>query len=157
MPDPVYYAGLPRTRGAAGALILDERGRVLVVKPVYQSVWTIPGGVIETDESPLAACRREVGEELGVTPTVEWLVGVDWIPPQPGKSAANMFVFAAVLSPGQVRAIKLADDELAGYDFISPEQFGRLLSPQGARRLSACVRAYTDKRTVYLEHGHEPV
>lgn len=55
MPDLAYYASLPRSRGAAAALLLDDLGRVLLVKPTYSEGWYLPGGVIEADESP---CRR---------------------------------------------------------------------------------------------------
>jgi 8-oxo-dGTP diphosphatase len=55
---------------SAGALFVDEYDRVLLVEPTYKSYWDIPGGYVEPGESPLAACAREVHEELersGVT------------------------------------------------------------------------------------------
>jgi 8-oxo-dGTP diphosphatase len=38
---------------------------VLLVNPVYKETWDLPGGVVETEESPRAACRREVAELAG--------------------------------------------------------------------------------------------
>ena len=53
-------AGVPRIP-AAGALIFDEAGRLLILKPNYKKGWTIPGGQIEPHgESPWQACRREI-------------------------------------------------------------------------------------------------
>ena len=49
---------------AAGALFVDERGRVMLVEPTYKPMWEIPGGVIESGETPSAACAREIDEEL---------------------------------------------------------------------------------------------
>lgn len=52
-------------RMAVAAVLLDAQGRLLCVKPTYRPEWLVPGGV-EPDESPLAACRREVAEEIGL-------------------------------------------------------------------------------------------
>ncbi|WP_414169236.1 NUDIX domain-containing protein [Streptoverticillium reticulum] len=54
---------MARPRTASGALFFDEEGHVLLVRPSYKPKWEIPGGYIETGESPLAACRREVSED----------------------------------------------------------------------------------------------
>ena len=51
-PPDVWYAGLPGVVVAAGALITDPGGRVLVVKPNYRDRWTIPGGICEFGEPP---------------------------------------------------------------------------------------------------------
>jgi 8-oxo-dGTP pyrophosphatase MutT (NUDIX family) len=51
---------------AVGALFRDEDGRVLLEDPTYKPTWDLPGGAVEKEESPYAACRREVAEELGL-------------------------------------------------------------------------------------------
>ena len=58
---------LPAIPVSAGALIFNQAGRLLILKPTYKSGWTIPGGVMEADgETPWDACRREVREECGI-------------------------------------------------------------------------------------------
>jgi hypothetical protein len=58
------FSEVPRIPASAGALIFDEDGRLLILKPSYKKGWTIPGGQIEAaGESPWAACRREAREE----------------------------------------------------------------------------------------------
>ncbi|MFC7641019.1 NUDIX domain-containing protein [Streptosporangium lutulentum] len=42
---------------AAGALIRDAVGAVLLVDPTYKPQWEVPGGSVDAGESPLAACR----------------------------------------------------------------------------------------------------
>ena len=64
MSSPEDTFATPRV--AAGALFLDAEGRVLLVHPTYKDTWDIPGGYVERGESPAAACRREVLEELGI-------------------------------------------------------------------------------------------
>ena len=59
----------PLERRAARVLLLDERGRVLLVSHLPgggRRVWTAPGGGLQPDEDHLTAARRELVEELGV-------------------------------------------------------------------------------------------
>ena len=46
---------------AAGALFRDGAGRPLLVDPVYKDTWDLPGGAVEAEESPHAACRLRYG------------------------------------------------------------------------------------------------
>lgn len=75
-----HEAKMAHPRVAAGALFFDQAGRVLMVEPSYKDYWDIPGGYVETGESPLQAAAREVREELGITPRLGRLLAVDWAP-----------------------------------------------------------------------------
>lgn len=66
LPFVEYMSGFPRQRLAAGVLMHDDDGRVLLVEPTYKPTWEIPGGVVEADEAPWDAAVREVREELGL-------------------------------------------------------------------------------------------
>jgi 8-oxo-dGTP diphosphatase len=49
-----------------GALVAIYVGRaLLLVKPSYRSEWGFPGGSLDPGETPDAAARREMQEELG--------------------------------------------------------------------------------------------
>ena len=49
----VVADGLPAIPASAGALVFDQAGRLLILKPTYKSGWSIPGGVMEADgETP---------------------------------------------------------------------------------------------------------
>lgn len=50
----------------AAAVILDARGRMLVVRKRSTAAFMQPGGKINPGESAVAALRREIVEELGV-------------------------------------------------------------------------------------------
>ncbi|MGH3758859.1 NUDIX domain-containing protein [Actinophytocola sp.] len=140
---------------AAGALFFDELGRVLLVEPTYKPRWDIPGGVIESGETPSAACAREVAEELGLTVHVGRLLVVDWAPHPDGDEVR--FVFdGGLLGAESVAAIRLQVDELASFAFVPPGEVGEWLPPRLVRRVTAAVAARADGTIRYLEHA-EPL
>src|SRR5260370_22366581 len=69
-----WFAQLPGAVVAAGALITDPAGRVLLVKPNYRDYWTLPGGICEHGEQPQAGCARVVFEEIGLELHVDVLL-----------------------------------------------------------------------------------
>ena len=61
---------------AAGAALLDEAGRVLLIKENYdRRRWGFPGGAVEQGETPEQAAVRETWEETGLHVRVDALVG----------------------------------------------------------------------------------
>ncbi|HEX8476327.1 MAG TPA: NUDIX domain-containing protein [Pyrinomonadaceae bacterium] len=58
----------PRFTVTAGGVVLDERGRLLLLNHVFRkgSGWGIPGGFINHGEDPEEALRRELREEAGM-------------------------------------------------------------------------------------------
>lgn len=58
---------------AAGAIVFDDVGRLLLVRrgrPPQAGFWSVPGGKCEPGESAEAACVRECTEETGLLVTV---------------------------------------------------------------------------------------
>lgn len=151
--DLGYIAGLTRVRAAAGALIRDGRGRVLVVRPTYKDGWELPGGSLEADESPLTACIRELREEIGFVPPLGGLLCVDWVSPRPPWDGGLMFLFdGGVLSAAQIAGIRLPRDELERFAFVPPGEVAALVIPRLARRVLACL-APDGRGGAYLEDG----
>jgi 8-oxo-dGTP diphosphatase len=89
------------------------------------SPWELPGGMVEADESPYAAARREVSEELGWSGPVGRLLAVDRVPPR----------------------------ELRGLAWCTPDEAGRVLPPLLARRLASACAARAAGGVAYLENG----
>jgi len=139
---------------AAGSLLRDEGGRIILVDPTYKPVWDLPGGAVEKEESPQAACRREVAEELGLDRVPGRVLVVDWVPSRPERPEGLIVVYdGGVLAPGEVAAITLQDGELAGYEFVEPGKVAERVSPLLARRIAACVEALMTGTVVSLEDG----
>ena len=154
MPADVYIASLVRKRMAAGALFTDGAGRVLLVDPVYRDTWDLPGGAVEAEESPHAACRREVAEELGLDRPVGRVLAVDWVPSRPERPEGLVVVYdGGVLPPADIDAITLPDGELAGFAFVRPAGVAEWVTPLVGRRIVACLEALMSGTVVSLEGG----
>ena len=152
-PDLAYIASVTRVRAAAGVVVRDAAGRVVVVHPTYKDVWELPGGTLELDESPAAAARREFTEELGLAVPIGGLLCVDWVPPRAPWDGGLMFLFdGGVLSMERIAAIRLCADELDRFEFVEPSRLGDVLIPRLARRVAAAVAAI-EHGGVYLEDG----
>jgi 8-oxo-dGTP diphosphatase len=149
-----YYETLPKKRMAVGVIFLDEQEHLLVVKPTYRAYWLLPGGVVEDNESPQQACRREVQEELQLQVAIDRLLCVDYLPTENEKSECIQFVFyGGLLSQKHIQSIVLPADELSAYRFSSYEEALQLLGTKLAARLPHCFQALQKNTVTYLENG----
>jgi 8-oxo-dGTP diphosphatase len=146
MPAP------PAIPASAGALIFDQAGRLLILKPTYKSGWTIPGGVMEADgETPWEACQREVREECGIDVRHGQLVCMDFRRPRPGKTGGIRFLFdCGALGEQSLAAIVIQPEEISEYRLAALPEALPLLRHPIRRRVQAATSA---RGLVYLEDG----
>lgn len=161
-PEGEFVTGiasrLPRKSVAVGALIRDEAGRVLFVSPIYKPYLEIPGGLTEDDESPLAACRREVLEELGIDVHIGCLPVVDWMPTHGLWRDSMQLIFdGGVLDADRIGRIRLQADEISHCEFLDLDAAKTRLRPSKARRIELAYRAMLDGETLYGEFGRTSV
>lgn len=152
-----HEAKMAHPRMAAGALFFDAVERVLMVEPSYKDYWDIPGGYIETGESPLQACAREVREELGITPPIGRLLAVDWAPNDSEGDKVLYLFDGGQLSTETEAQIALQPDELSSYAYVAGTELAQRTIPRLARRIQAAMAARGQTAPIYLEHGQTPV
>jgi 8-oxo-dGTP pyrophosphatase MutT (NUDIX family) len=145
---------LARKTMAASVLFRDAAGRVLLVDPTYKALWEMTGGSLEVGESPRAAARREIREELGLEVQPGRILAVAWLSPTPYGTDGVVIVFdGGILGPEQIARIRLPAGELAGHRFVDLAAAETMLPAEQYGRVCASVQALAEDGTAYLEDG----
>jgi 8-oxo-dGTP pyrophosphatase MutT (NUDIX family) len=140
---------------AAGALIFDPDGKVLLVKSRLRQSWEYPAGASDGTESPIDTCRREVREEVGLSPARYRLVGIDFF--HRATPNGNLFFsFAAEVSHAQAATVELQVIEIMDHRWVTRDEAAALIAPRLRSRLQELFAAYDQDKPVYLHTG-EPV
>jgi hydrolase, NUDIX family len=91
----------PNWKVSVNALIETSDG-MLLVKPSYKKGWDLPGGIVESDESPVEGLRREIVEELGTSAEIGGLRCVDYIRSDWESRPVIMLIFSATININEV-------------------------------------------------------
>lgn len=137
LPDPAFFASLPKIISSGAVILRDEFGHVVVEKPNYRDHWLLPGGGVDPGEDARQCAQREVFEELGLEVEVGRLLTADWVPSRVAQGAPMgvHFIFdAGVIPRAQLEeSIVLQTAELDAWKLM-PEEDAEILSPWGAAR-----------------------
>lgn len=155
MPDN-YWENLPKKRMGVGVLFFNEKNELLAVKPTYKDGWTIPGGVINADESPREACLREVKEEIGLDIKDIKFLSVDYrrnTGSAKGESLQFLF-YGGILKSNDIATIKLQENELSEYKFAEIKDITSLFNEVLVQRVKIALEmAAKENKPAYLEDG----
>lgn len=132
-------------RLSVNAVVLDDRGRVLLGLRDAPPVWNLPGGGVEPGETLWDAAVREVREEVAVDVEVERLTGVyDRTP-----NGSPVLVFRCRLLGGVARAAA----ETVEVGWFAPDDLPEPMHPYQPLRLADAVR---DEPLPALRHQPGP-
>ncbi len=152
LPQMEFLHSLPKKRMSAGAIIRNEVGEVLFVKPNYRETWLVPGGVVDADESPKKASEREVFEEIGLELSVQDLLVMVYTYAYPDNTESLSFMFdGGVLSQEQMDAIHYHDAEIEAHAFLTFEKARPLLKKGFAMTIENALKALKEERCIYFE------
>ena len=137
LPDPAYFASLPKVISSGAVILRDEHGHLVVEKPNYRDHWLLPGGGVDAGEDARQCARREVHEELGIEVEVGRMLTADWLPSSAVRSSPMgvHFLFdAGVIPRAQLEATVVPQaSELDDWALIDESEI-ELLGPWGAAR-----------------------
>ncbi len=149
-----YFKNLPKKRMGSGSLFFNDKGELLIVKPTYKEGWTIPGGSVDQNESPLAACIREVKEEIGLDKIEQSFLCVDYRPDNGDGDCLQFLFYGGILNATAISNIKLQAEELGEFKFVKIDEALTLLSRGLQKRLPKCLEALKNNTAIYLENEY---
>lgn len=133
---------------AASAIVIDDKGNILLHRRSDNDLWALPGGAMEIGERLAETAVREVREETGLHVTPEYLVGI-YTDPQHVIAFSDGEVrqefslcFACTLADGTLRV----SDESFEVAFFAPGDIERL-------KMHPSIRLRIQH---YLEHRCHP-
>lgn len=117
-------------------LAFDAAGHLLLIRHSYGSGnWMLPGGGIARREDPLAAARRELAEETGLTLEQPRCIAVVDEPLYGTTNRVHLFT-------GRAQGMLVIDGrEIIEAAFFAPDSLPPALSPALARGLRDWLRA----------------
>jgi hypothetical protein len=93
-------------------------------------------------------------EELGLDQPLGRILALDWVPSRPERPECVIVIYdGGVLSGDEIEAIIVPGGELAGYEFVHPDQVARRVAPLVARRVAASLEALAAATIASLEGG----
>lgn len=146
-----YYATIPRKRVHVATLVFNSGGELLILKPTYKKHWSLPGGVVEKDESPLFACIRETKEEAGITLNNPAFLAVQYVS-DAEKGDALFFVFdGGVFDNSDVQRNFVPNDEISEWKFVSIDTVSAFVTEGIMTRIHAGIVAKNNSHATYCE------
>ena len=132
----------PKHRVGVGVVLLDDHGRVLLLKHVFHPTtpWGLPGGWLDRGEDPLARAKRELREETGVTTAVFGSLVHLRHEPQPNHIAIAYVAHLSARTSPTPPTLTLSNEITAARWFPATE-IPRPFSPFGREAISAALKS----------------
>jgi 8-oxo-dGTP diphosphatase len=131
----------------AMAVVVNERGCLLLGQRAEDGFWSLPGGFMAIGENDAYTAQRETGEETGLEIEIERLMGVHspaeaWRYPNGDETQAVVTVYRAhpiggAERPDQTETLRL--------DWLTPQEMLQLDVPPPLARLHRAVAANLDR------------
>ena len=129
-----------------GALMQDEAGRYLLAqRPATKKMpflWEVPGGKIETGESPENALVRELHEEIGVVVCASSFKPYTFV----SMTYPEFHIILLVYTCLEWTGIPIAREGQGGLEWVSPEDMDQYPMPEANRSLIPMLKMSSIER-----------
>ncbi|WP_067127954.1 NUDIX hydrolase [Microtetraspora malaysiensis] len=133
-----WQHSLPRWHVGANALVRDQSGRILIVRPGRSRTFQLPGGQVDAHETPQDAAGRELHEETGLRLPVGPLLAISFEHPSPGwDHPTQIMLFDLGVVDSTTTRIIAHDPEIDEHRWVYPDEAEALLGPARTERLRA--------------------
>ncbi|MCC5577451.1 NUDIX hydrolase [Microtetraspora sp. AC03309] len=133
-----WQHSLPRWHVGANALVQDQYGRILLVRPGRSRTWQLPGGQVDAHETPPEAAGRELGEETGLDLPVGPLIAISFEHPSPGwDHPTQIMLFHLGIVDSTTARLTARDPDIVEHRWAYPKEAEQLLGPARTERLRA--------------------
>lgn len=146
-----HYNRQPAKRIGSMVLIFSQKDELLIVKPTYKTGWSLVGGTVDEDESPLVAAAREVGEEIGLVLPVSRLAfrGIRYAHPKDDLKDYIQIFFSTELTSTEELLIKPREKEISEFKFIPTDE---IMDYADHLRMQAVAALLTGNSPAYMEN-----
>ncbi|MEP3429188.1 MAG: NUDIX hydrolase [Roseibium sp.] len=129
----------PSTPLVGVSVLCYDETRVLLIKRgknPYKDHWSLPGGLVELGETLIAAAKRELWEETGVTADLNGPIETfDSIQHDDHGRVISHFILVMFQGP-LIEGQAIAGDDAAALDWVTPDQLDdRLTTPGTPERI----------------------
>jgi ADP-ribose pyrophosphatase YjhB (NUDIX family) len=147
MPIPEFIVTLREKVGqdllwlpGVTGLVVDDTGRILLVRRADNLQWTLITGCLEPGEQPGPGILREILEETNVIAEIERVIAVESTPAVRHANGDHaVYMDVAFLCRAVAGEARVNDDESVDVRWFAPEEL-----PELPPRQDGCVRRHLD-------------
>ncbi len=153
-----WQESLPKQSLTSKVIVETPAGDWIIVKNPHHPNWQLPGGGVDLHETPRAAAKREVLEEINLEISEPQLLLVDSIVTRGEHGDGLMFYWKATVTEASLKHIQFQVGELVDYRILPMDEAIALMSDSVQRRLAAYFALSEEQQSavVYLEEGGLP-
>ncbi len=153
LPHDEYLKTLSRRVTGVGVIMRNSLGEVLLEEPSYRDHWIIPGGMVDTEESPRVTGEREIQEETGIKVNLNKVISVMYLNSTADRPESLHFYFdGGVLTNDQISKLKVDNDEIVDFKFIKTKEIVNYTGENIANLLIKILDGLENNKMVYLEN-----
>ena len=133
--------------------VIDDEGRVLLIRRSDNQQWALPGGAMEAGEAAARGVAREILEESGVFAEPVALVGLFDVPPRDGVTRHHLYSALFLCRPIADKPPETPSHahESIGQGWFHPEALPEPMSDRQRQRIAEAFRVWGGDMRAYFD------